>query len=236
MQKATICCCGDGFAGIRPGAAKVPQAAGECGRIERYRYDTVWPLRNRPTRHTLTGKQSVGFHKMDQPAPVPADPDGQTGGYPDDDRIRALPDHPPGFKCTACGDCCRAIGPDMGVTLNYPDVLRLSAHLHLSPEDFIEIYTEHVIFAVGEKKYEVFYLNFDENACRFLGPDNLCTIHSVKPWQCRHTLYRFFHSDDRYFWCQKQIEVPPGWTSSEHDAIFMKGLREVPAQTQEAQP
>jgi Fe-S-cluster containining protein len=185
------------------------------------------------------GRKSVGIGSMDQSAPAPADPHGDYGrleGYPDDDSIRALPENPPGFKCTACGDCCRTSGPDMGVTLNYPDVLRLSAHLNQTPEDFIKNYTEQVIFAVGEKKYDVFYLNFEDDACRFLGPDNLCTIHSVKPWQCRFTLYRFFHSDDPFYWCQKHVEVPADWTSREHDAIFIKGLREVPAQTQEAKP
>lgn len=145
-----------------------------------------------------------------------------------DEATACLPDAPPTFICTACGECCRTSDPDMGVTMNYADVVRIAAHLDMSIPAFIGQHAERFEFAVGDDMYEAFQLRFGEESCVFLKDDNRCGIHEVKPWQCRFTPYRFFYEGDRDLWCMKDVEVPAGWTSGGTDAAFLAGLRKVP--------
>lgn len=145
--------------------------------------------------------------------------------------LSELPEAPPCFKCTVCGDCCRTTDPNMGVTLNYADVVRIAGHLGMSVEEFMTIHANRFEFEVNGQIYEAFHLDFTEIGCRFLRDDNLCSIHSVKPMQCRFTPYRFFwdgESDgESDLWCMKCVEVPKGWTSQHVDDIFLQGLRKV---------
>jgi Fe-S-cluster containining protein len=144
-----------------------------------------------------------------------------------DEETRRQPDAPPSFTCTACGECCRTNDPDKGVTLNYADVVRIAAHLGMGVPDFVEQRAARFEIALGEDSYEAFHLRFENGSCVFLNDDNRCGIHSVKPWQCRFTPYRFFYEGERDLWCMKDVEVPTGWTSGGADAVFVAGLRKV---------
>jgi Fe-S-cluster containining protein len=157
------------------------------------------------------------------------------GHYVDllDDAARHRPEAPPGFTCTACGECCHTTDAGMGVTLNYTDVVRIAAHLGLSTEAFIEQHAVRDEFQVDGETYEIFLLRFGSEVCRFLD-GNKCGIHAVKPWQCRFTPYRFFHDGVVDLWCMKDVQIPEDWTSKHYDEVFIKGLRKIPEQQKEA--
>ena len=105
------------------------------------------------------------------------------------------------FECTQCGACCRR----PGVILMTPvDVLRISAHLAMSPQDFKARY----LMRYDEVHWSV---QVEEGRpCVFLSAEQACTIQPVKPWQC-----------DAYpFW----QEVVGGAVSWHEEAIVCEGI------------
>lgn len=74
------------------------------------------------------------------------------------------------IDCTACTNCCKVIHP----TLADEDARRISAHLHMSKEEFIKK------FAVED---EADGLILRELPCAFL-KDNKCTIYEARPTAC----------------------------------------------------
>lgn len=87
------------------------------------------------------------------------------------------------FECTKCGDCCRNLSDERMVIL-FPDENKVLADgLGIEVEEFKE-YTEEVrIFeelGITAERLK----SIDEN-CVFLTHNNLCKIHSFKPYQCR---------------------------------------------------
>jgi len=96
------------------------------------------------------------------------------------------------IDCLACGNCCKKLQPK--VTTD--DIDRISKHLSLSKEAFIEKYLE---------KEEDGDLLMNQAPCSFLGADNKCSIYEVRPATCRsypHTQKdnfasrRYFHSSN----------------------------------------
>ena len=93
------------------------------------------------------------------------------------------------FQCTGCGACCKRPGV---VEFTPLDILRISQYLEMSQEEFTQTYlslnTDGWIVNVE-----------DEQPCLFLD-DNQCTIHDVKPEQCRS--YPFWPEiiKTRYTW------------------------------------
>ena len=84
--------------------------------------------------------------------------------------------------CLNCANCCKTTGP----LFTNKDVERISKHLRLKPQQFIET-----------------YLRLDEDndyvlqsvPCTFLGTDNYCSIYEVRPKACRE----FPHTDRKKF-------------------------------------
>lgn len=85
--------------------------------------------------------------------------------------------------CLQCANCCKTTGP----LFTKSDITRISKKLGMKPQGFIAN-----------------YLNIDEDddyvlqqlPCRFLGPDNHCSIYEVRPKACRefpHTNRKKFH-------------------------------------------
>ena len=85
--------------------------------------------------------------------------------------------------CLTCANCCKTTGP----LFTDKDISRLSKHLKLKPQQFIQA-----------------YLRIDEDndyvlqalPCVFLGEDNYCTVYDVRPKACRefpHTNQKKFH-------------------------------------------
>lgn len=96
------------------------------------------------------------------------------------------------FECTGCGECCRRPGH---VEFTPIDITRVSAHLEMSEAAFRHKY---LIWDHGSWRVEV----IEGDPCTFLVGDH-CTIHEVKPIQCR--TYPFWPEllEHRYAWSQE---------------------------------
>lgn len=84
--------------------------------------------------------------------------------------------------CLSCGNCCRTTGP----LFTNNDIIRISKHLRLKPQIFIEQYLR-----IDEDQDYV----LQTVPCSFLGPDNYCSIYEVRPKACRE----FPHTDRKKF-------------------------------------
>lgn len=86
-------------------------------------------------------------------------------------------------ECLDCANCCKTTGP----LFTNKDIERISKHLKLKPQQFIEKYLR-----VDEDRDYV----LQEVPCTFLAADNYCLIYDVRPKACRefpHTNRKDFH-------------------------------------------
>ena len=89
--------------------------------------------------------------------------------------------------CLTCANCCKTTGP----LFTNADVERISKHLKLKPQLFIERYLR-----LDEDNDYV----LQQVPCTFLGSDNYCSIYDVRPKACRefpHTDRKKFHQIDQ---------------------------------------
>ena len=84
--------------------------------------------------------------------------------------------------CLTCANCCKTTGP----LFTNADVERISKHLKLKPQQFIERYLR-----LDEDNDYV----LQQVPCTFLGSDNYCSIYDVRPKACRE----FPHTDRKKF-------------------------------------
>lgn len=85
-------------------------------------------------------------------------------------------------NCLSCGNCCKTTGP----LFTNADVERISKHLRLKSQQFIERYLR-----VDEDHDYV----LQQVPCAFLGQDNYCSIYDVRPKACKE----FPHTDRKKF-------------------------------------
>lgn len=86
-------------------------------------------------------------------------------------------------ECLDCANCCKTTGP----LFTNKDIERISKHLKLKPQQFIEKYLR-----IDEDRDYV----LQEVPCAFLDADNYCLIYDVRPKACRefpHTNRKDFH-------------------------------------------
>jgi len=76
------------------------------------------------------------------------------------------------IDCLDCANCCKTTGP----RITDKDVHRISKHLRLKPQAFIEKYIR-----VDEDQDYV----FKTMPCVFLWDDNTCSIYDVRPKACK---------------------------------------------------
>lgn len=110
------------------------------------------------------------------------------------------------FSCSGCGDCCRDLSDDRIVLLFPGELPRLAADLGCTPEAFERRYTEPVpqFAAIG---IDARRLRHEAGSCVFLDSDSRCTIHAVKPFQCREGPDRFL-ADGTDYACMRGVDVP----------------------------
>jgi Fe-S-cluster containining protein len=84
--------------------------------------------------------------------------------------------------CLQCANCCKTTGP----LFTRADIERISKHLRLKPQAFIEHYLK-----IDEDRDYV----LQQVPCSFLGADNQCTIYDIRPKACRE----FPHTDRKKF-------------------------------------
>ncbi|UOB19497.1 YkgJ family cysteine cluster protein [Abyssalbus ytuae] len=85
--------------------------------------------------------------------------------------------------CLQCANCCKTTGP----LFTNADIERISKHLKLKPQQFIEQYLR-----IDEDNDYV----LQNVPCPFLGHDHYCLIYEVRPKACReypHTDRKKFH-------------------------------------------
>lgn len=88
--------------------------------------------------------------------------------------------------CLECANCCKTTGP----LFTAADIERISKHLKLKPQKFIETYLR-----VDEDHDHV----LQQVPCTFLDSDNYCSIYDVRPKACKefpHTDRKKFHQID----------------------------------------
>lgn len=88
--------------------------------------------------------------------------------------------------CTECARCCHTMTP----TYTEEDIIRLSSHLKMSKEEFIETYLEE-----EEDNPEV--LMHKDLPCQFL-KDNKCSVYEARPDNCRSFPYHDIKPFDEY--------------------------------------
>lgn len=95
-----------------------------------------------------------------------------------------------GFNCQRCGACCAR----KGTLLLYPqDVESLSSFLNVSACSFVREYCEAFQLETEERSFVVLLLRQQEG-CPFLTEDALCSVHEVKPMQCKLAPTSYFCS------------------------------------------
>lgn len=81
----------------------------------------------------------------------------------------------PAFACRQCGTCCHGQG---GIVLREKDVLRLAAHLELTPDRFLDRYARS-----RAGKYDI--RSDSTGNCVFFQSPGACGVHPARPDICR---------------------------------------------------
>ncbi|EFJ40494.1 hypothetical protein VOLCADRAFT_99692 [Volvox carteri f. nagariensis] len=82
------------------------------------------------------------------------------------------------FHCTMCGKCCTGEGE---IWMSPEEALRIARHLNMSLQRFLDTHTKQYSKYKG---WRMLKTAEGSSACIFLGSDNKCSVHSVRPSQC----------------------------------------------------
>lgn len=93
------------------------------------------------------------------------------------------------FRCTGCGNCCK----EPLLPLTDTDLRRIAQRTGDRPEDIVRWVDRHGIdmddepegFVMLRQGKRVMVLRHQRGACRYLGPDDRCTIYTSRPLGCR---------------------------------------------------
>ena len=91
------------------------------------------------------------------------------------------------FSCTCCGTCCHSKVPGDTVVLYTDDIILLSNHLKVTPDEFVSSHTslyEYLLVRPRRTDSVKRLVLPCEGGCSFL-EDNRCSVHDFKPFQCR---------------------------------------------------
>jgi len=111
------------------------------------------------------------------------------------------------FKCTQCGECCKNLGEDNIVLLLPDDIRKLSIYFNVSLNDFCNRFLDtHGDFTHIYGK-NIYQLQNHNGRCVFLDEKNLCTIHDVKPTQCREGPTHFMSKQMQRYHCMIHVDL-----------------------------
>jgi len=117
------------------------------------------------------------------------------------------------FNCTRCGICCQGVG---GIVLAEKDLLRLADHLAMTPETFLQEWTERrgrlPSLRAGADGY-----------CVFFAPGLGCSVHAARPDVCRAWPFFRGNLEDAASY-EMAREDCPGIAAAAHDAFREAGL------------
>ena len=86
--------------------------------------------------------------------------------------------------CNMCGDCCHGFSESIGVTIFPSDAKRISDFLSVDLNGFISNYCYQQLIETEVGNIELNFLIDNQGCCCFL-TSNKCSIHDVKPAQCK---------------------------------------------------
>lgn len=101
------------------------------------------------------------------------------------------------FECTGCGKCCS--GAPGYVWIDHEEIITISAHLKIPPEDFISKYTRRIGNRISLIETFREYGTYD---CIFL-KGNQCSIYQARPIQCQ-----------TFPWWTKNLASPEEWNEA----------------------
>jgi Fe-S-cluster containining protein len=96
---------------------------------------------------------------------------------------------PLGFRCTGCGNCCRALR----VAVTASDVARLMAATGKAPTELVEWLAPSAVDMTGEpdsfvelsQGRRLMVLAQTDGACRLLDASDRCTVYAARPLDCQ---------------------------------------------------
>ena len=130
------------------------------------------------------------------------------------------------IQCKQCGFCCRNL-KKYSIMIFPEDIRKLSENLAITENEFIESYCEFDDMLFEDERIHICYLKTDNIDCPFLR-ENLCTIHSQKPIQCKRTPYHFFAYYDiwGYMPCVNKNNYPEGKSYIDDIELIKKFIEE----------
>lgn len=84
------------------------------------------------------------------------------------------------FECLRCGECCRLSGY---VRVTPQEIARIADYLGMTAAQVRARYV--TTFSLDGRRIEILRDRPGTTTCIFLGEENECMIHPVKPEQCR---------------------------------------------------
>lgn len=132
--------------------------------------------------------------------------------------------NPNSFECSMCGDCCKTL--DKKVVLIFPrDLKQITSKLELGTDEFIEKYCSEVAIEYEGGDISIWKLKDNSGVCVFLDREtNKCTIHDVKPEQCKRTPFGFFWDGEMHYECMEDVNIPNGWSTKEKDEQLVEDM------------
>jgi len=125
------------------------------------------------------------------------------------------------IKCLKCGICCYG---DIGAFIFPCDINPISSYLNISEIDFLRIYCVKEILNTSAGKVDIYSLVKNKPHCVFLS-DNLCSIYSVRPIQCKRAPFSFLatYQNWKHMPCISKEDFD-GIDSTEQDKELVKQL------------
>lgn len=112
-----------------------------------------------------------------------------------------------GFACTQCGACCSNLGAAQTVLVLASDRRRIAGFLGLSVGELETAFLEPNVPLSTALEKNVYSPRHHAGRCVFLGADNRCAVHPVKPRQCREGPDGFMASSMTAYPCMKDVAL-----------------------------
>lgn len=130
------------------------------------------------------------------------------------------------FHCKKCGECCKNFSLERGVIIFPNDIERISNFLRISSEKFLEDYCYNVNVQVKGGYVNLHFLSSNDGACVFLNK-NLCSIHEVKPIQCKKSPLSFFPNcnDTNLYDCVNNSQIVYNQEATDYDKGLIQTLK-----------